>query len=163
MVFDLLTLEKRVKNLRQTRRHGLTDYEKKRLLQAIQPMNFYFADRDQVKDYGLALENKIRCINAFTDNGVDIFQSKIKFPLDFVYPMMVDFFHLIEDYTSVKDMFLYKKHREENDKYLSQPEPTLDCYDCSFYTMVDSIEKDRKNRFVNEQVKKNYGTHLYNK
>ena len=125
VVFDLLTLERRVRDVKKTSKNGLKDYEKKRLIQPIQPMNFQFADRAHAESYAVAIENKIRCINSFTDNGVDIFKSRIKFPLYFVYPMLVDFYHLIDDYKSVKDKYLYHKHREETDKYLCQPEPNL--------------------------------------
>ena len=162
IVFPLLTLHKRIKRNVKIK-NSLSDFEKKRLTTAITPMNFRFADRSHVDNYAAVVESKIKCLNYFTNNGIDIFQSKIKFPVDFVYPLLIDFYHLIEDYTKVKDKYLYTKHREENDYYKIQSEPKLDCEDCTFYSMVKDIEiKGKKNHGVKEW-KKNYGTHLYNK
>ena len=162
IIFPLLTLQKRIKGNVKIKK-SLNNFEKKRLTRAIKPMNFRFADRNHVINYAAAVESKIKSLNNFTNNGVDIFQSKIKFPVDFVYPMLIDFYHLIEDYTTVKDKYLYKKHREESDYYKNQPEPKLDCEDCTFYSMVKNIEiKRQKNNGVKEW-KKNYGAHLYNK
>ena len=163
LVFPLLTLENRVKKNDKFKPVGLHEDEKKRLLRAIKPMNFQFADRVHAENYATALECKIRLINGFTNNGVDIFQSKIKFPLDFVYPMLLDFYHLAKDYTSIKDKYLYSKHMEESDYYKIQPEPKLDCEDCTFYSWVKDIEIKRLQTCEVGTRKKNYGTHLYNK
>ena len=159
VVFPLLTLKDRVKEVK--RKHVLSEYEKKWLRSALKPMNFFFADRIHATEYADALESKIKCINLFTNNGVDIFQTKFNFPLTFVYPLLVDFYHLISDYTSIKDKHLYTKHREENDYYLMQPEPKLRCDHCTFYEMVNDIEKKRKSKCLTKNLKKNYGTHLY--
>ena len=42
-----------------------------------------------------------------------------------------------------------------------QPEPKLKCDHCTFYEMVNDIEKKRKSKFLTRNWKKNYGTHLY--
>ena len=160
IVFPLLTLENRIQREVNFKKEGVNGHEIKRLLQALKPMNFQFADRSHADKYAAALECKIRCINSFTSNGVNIFQSKIKFPLDFVYPMLLDFYHLIKDYITVKDKYLYSKHRVENDYYKVEPDPKLDCDHCTFYSMVKDIETERRGP---KKWEKNYGTHLYNK
>ena len=161
VVFPLLSLQNRVKKKGKVKNVVLGDYEKKRLLRALKPMNFQFADRNHAESYADALEQKIRCINSFTSNGVNIFDSKLKFPLDFVYPMLLDFYHLVKDYTSVKDKYLYSKHRQETDYYTLQPDPKLDCEHCTFYSMVKDIEIKNLKSFRVEKM--NRGTHLYNK
>lgn len=163
IVFPLLTLQNRVKKNVKSKHVVLNQYEKKKLMQAIKPMNFHFADRMHAENYATALECKIRCINSFTNNGVDIFQSKMKFSLDFVYPLLIDFYHLVKDYTTVKDKYLYSKYRDESDYYRIQPDPKLDCEDCTFYSMVKNIEVERKKKFGIKKVTTNGGTHLYNK
>ena len=147
VVFPLLTLKDRVKKVSKDKKHVLNEYEKKRLRSAVKPMNFFFADRIHATEYAEALESKIKCINLFTNNGVDIFQTKFNFPLTFVYPLLVDFYHLVSDYTSIKDKHLYTKHREENDYYSNQSEPKLGCDHCTFYDMVKDIEKKKEQIF----------------
>ena len=162
VVFPFLTLKNRVNKTPKGKQIALKDHEKKTLMKAIKPMNFHFADRIHADDYAAALEHKIKCINSFTNNGGDIFQSKLKFSLSFVYPMLLDFYHLVKDYITIKDRYLYSKHREESDYCKIQPEPKLDCEDCTFYSMVKDIELKRKKIYGTKKRKTNYGTHLYN-
>ena len=162
IVFPLLTLKPRVK-VTKVKTKILSTYDKKILKKAIKPMNFHNADRCDVKLYADAIERKIRKINLFTNNGVNIFQTKFNFPLCFVYPLLVDFYHLTEDYLAIKDKFLYSQHKVASDYYEVQPEPDLDCDHCSFYSMVKSIETKRRQNYEAKKWEKNYGTHLYSK
>ena len=131
----------------------------------IKPMNFKFADRKHAVEYMEALEYKIKLLNKYTNNGCD-FSSKKKFPIYFTYPLLVDFYHLIDDYLDVKDKYLYFKNRKENEEFSMTPDPELDCFDCSFYKMVKDVNakyQDSANKSYCRENKKNYGSHLFNK
>ena len=72
-------------------------------------MNFQFADRCHAVNYAAAIEKKIRYLNKYTNNGTEFFSTNIRFPIHTVYPLLVDFYHLIDDYLKVKDKYLYSK------------------------------------------------------
>ena len=134
-------------------------YEKKCLLRSIDPMNFQFADRCHAVNYAAAIEKKIRYLNKYTNNGTEFFSTNIRFPIHTVYPLLVDFYHLIDDYLKVKDKYLYSKHRDENDMFTVNPQPKLDCEDCSYYSTVELLNNNNSYEFA--ERKKNCGRHLY--